>query len=79
MEKGCFGLFMWPHNKPRTHLLTLRTALEMAYNLFHIDRCGKGFVFHLFLNFVGSQHDVWLLRNFWSTPLCKADPILVIS
>jgi len=33
------------------------------------------FLSHLFLNFVGSQHDVQLLRIFWSTSLCQAGPI----
>ncbi len=33
------------------------------------------FLSHLFLNFFGSQHDVQLLRMFWSTSLCQAGPI----
>ncbi len=33
------------------------------------------FLSHLFLNFFGSQHDVSLLRIFWSTSLCQAGPI----
>lgn len=33
------------------------------------------FISHLFLNFLGFQHGVWLLRIFWTTPLCRTGPI----